>query len=203
MASELVVICYPTIDASEQVLKLARQLEAAHLLRLEDCVTVSRDDDGRLSIHHSFHHRLRNAALGVVVGTLVGKWFGVPLLGAGLGAAGGAIANRVPDTAIDARFVHELTQRLGPNSSALFGLVRRSSADRVLSAADKVVPEIGRFGGTVIHTTLSAEADERLQAALDEAHLKAEALRSTTRKPRLSHKRRVVKPTRSSAASTE
>lgn len=203
MASELFVVCYPTEDAAEQVLKESRRLEAAHLLRLEDSVTVSRAGDGRVSIHRGSHRRLKDTALGLLVGAVLGKWFGVPLLGAGLGAAGGALANRLPDTAIDEGFVRELTQRLAPNSSAMFGLIPRHSAERVLSAPDKVVPELGRFGGTVLHTTLSAEAEERLQAAIDEAHLKEQALRSATLTPPQAQKKRVGNPTRSSVASTE
>jgi uncharacterized membrane protein len=203
MASELFVVCYPTADVADQVLQEFRHLEAAHLLRLEDFVIVSRADDGRLSIQRGVHRKLKDTALGLLVGAVLGKWFGVPLLGASLGAAGGAIANRLPDTAIDERFVRELTQRLAPNTSAMFGLIPRYSADRVLSAPDKVVPELGRFGGTVLHTSLSAEAEESLQAAFDEAHLKEEALTSATRTPRHAPKRRIVKATRSRLASTD
>jgi uncharacterized membrane protein len=203
MASELFVVCYPTADVAEQVLQECRRLEAAHLLRLEDFVIVSRADDGRLSIHRAVHQKLKDTMLGLLLGAVLGKWFGAPLLGAGLGAAGGAIAKRLPDTAIDEGFVRELTQRLAPNSSAIFGLIPRFSADRVLSAPDKVVPELGRFGGTVLHTTLSTEAEQRLQAAIDEAHLKDQALRSATLAPRQARKRRVGNPTRSSLASTE
>ncbi len=203
MASELFVLCYPAADVAEQVLQESRRLEAAHLLRLEDWVIVSRADDGRLSIHRSVHRKLTDTALGLLLGAVLGKWFGAPLLGAGLGAAGGAIAKRLPDTAIDERFVRELTQRLAPNSSAMFGLIPRFSADRVLSAPDKVVPDLGRFGGTVLHTTLSAEAEEGLQAAIDKAHLKEEALRSATVTPRQAPKRRLVNPTRTRPASTD
>jgi uncharacterized membrane protein len=194
MPSELFVVCYPTADGAEQVLKEYRRLEAAHLLRLEDCVIVSRADDGRLSIRRTVHHRLKDAALGVLLGAVLGKCFGAPLLGASLGAAGGAVANRLPEAAIDDRFVRELSQRLGPNSSAMFGLLQRFSADRVLCAPDKVVPELGRFGGTLLHTTLSAEAEEALQAAIDEAHLKEKAQRSATLTPRRAHTKRVVNP---------
>ena len=118
MTTELFVICYPTADAAEQVLQVSRRLEAAHLLRLEDCVIVSRADDGKPAIHDGSDRRPKNPGLGVFWGAVLGKWFGAPLLGAGLGAAGGAIAKRLPDTAIDERFVRELTQRLAPNSSA-------------------------------------------------------------------------------------
>src|ERR1700704_4823812 len=142
MTTELFVICYPTGDAAEQVLQVSRRLEAAHLLRLEDCVIVSRADDGKPAIHYGSHRRPKNPALGVFWGAVLGKWFGVPLLGASFGAAGGAIAHRLPDEAIDQGFVREVTRLLGPNSSALFALVRRHSAARVLSAPNKVVPEL-------------------------------------------------------------
>jgi uncharacterized membrane protein len=199
MTAELFVICYPTPDAANQVLQVSRRLEAAHLLRLEDCVTVSRADDGKPAIHHCSDRSSEHPALGAFWGAVLGKWFGAALLGAGFGAADTAIAHRLPDEAIDQRFVRDVIRLLGPNSSALFALVRRHSAARVLSAPDKVVPEVGRFGGTVLHTTLSNEVDKRLQAALDEAHHRAEALRSATLMPRHANRKRVVNPTRASA----
>jgi uncharacterized membrane protein len=186
------VICWPTAGAAERVLKEFRRLEAAGFFRLEDSVIVSRADDGTLSVHHSAPHKLKDTALGVLLGAVLGKCFGAPLLGATLGAAGGAMANRLPENAIDNRFIAELSERLGPNSSAIFGLVRRFSADRVLGAPDKVVPDLGRFGGTLLHTSLSAEAEERLQTAIDEAHRKDKTLRSATLKARHPPKRRVV-----------
>jgi uncharacterized membrane protein len=201
MTTELFVICYPTADAAEQVLQVSRRLEAAHLLRLEDCVIVSRADDGKPAIHYGSHRgpknprRPKNPALGVFWGAVLGKWFGVPLLGASFGAAGGAIANRLPDEAIDQGFVREVTRLLGPNSSALFALVRRHSAARVLSAPNKVVPELGRFGGTVLHTSVSDDVDKRLQAALDEAYHRAEGLSSATLMPGHARRKRVVNPT--------
>lgn len=203
MARELFVTCFPHADTAEQVLATARRLEAAHLLRVEDCVTVRRADDGTLAMQRTGHRKLRDTALGAVLGAVLGKALGVPLLGAGVGLVGGALTDRLPDTGIDAGFVHDLAQRLGPNSSAIFVLVRRARVDRVLSAPDKVLPEIGRFGGTVLHTTLTAEDDERLQAVLDETYRKAVALETTRLTPRHAPRRRIVKGTRSSPASRE
>src|SRR4030081_1755612 len=68
MASELFVVCYPTVDVAEQVLQECRRLEAAHLLRLEDFVIVSRADDGRLSIHRAVHQKLKDTMLGLLLG---------------------------------------------------------------------------------------------------------------------------------------
>jgi uncharacterized membrane protein len=46
-----------------------------------------------------------------------------------------------------------------PNTSAIFVLVRRSTPD-------KVVPELARFGGTIMQTSLPKETEEKLQEAL-------------------------------------
>ena len=46
-----------------------------------------------------------------------------------------------------------------PNSSAIFTLVRRATTDKVL-------PEVSKYGGTVLHTSLSGEDEAKLEAAL-------------------------------------
>jgi uncharacterized membrane protein len=185
-------VCYPTVDAADEVMKSARHLQAAHLLHLQDSVTVRRSDDGRLSFHHSNRRRGVDTAVGAVVGAVLGKLFDAPIVGVGLGAVAGAMADKQSENMIDEGFVRELAQRLGPNSSATFTLVRRERPDRVLSAPDKVVPELGRFGGTVLHTTLGAEDEERLQAAIDAAYQQALALKARTPGGRVP-RRRVVR----------
>lgn len=188
------VICYPTVDAADQVLKEARHLQAAHLIHLEDAVTISRTENGRLSIRHGRHRRVGDTALGAIVGALLGKVFGTPFVGSMLGATVGSLAEKLPDTIIDDSFVHELGERLGPNSSASFALIRRARPNRVLSAPEKVIPQIGRFGGTVLHTTLTDEEDERLQTAIDEEYRKALALSAAAADPDLRKKRGVKTP---------
>jgi uncharacterized membrane protein len=51
---------------------------------------------------------------------------------------------------------------MGPNSSAVFVLLRNATPD-------KVIPELGKFGGTILQTNLSDDADDKLQEALDAA----------------------------------
>jgi len=187
MSSALFVVCYPTADAADEVLKVVRHLHAAHLLRLEDSVIVRRTGDGQLSINVSHRRRAKNVALGAVVGALLGKLLGAPLLGGGVGAATGGLSAGVTENIIDEGFAQELAQYLGPESSALFVLVQRESPDQVLIAPEKVVPELGRFGGTVLHTTLTSEQDDRLQADLDEAHHRAEYLQSLTTPSSIGH----------------
>jgi uncharacterized membrane protein len=71
-----------------------------------------------------------------------------------------------------------------PGSSALFVVVRRVTTD-------KVVPELAKFGGTVLQTSLSLETETKLQQALNQgmgeqvaqAYADAEAQLPTTAPP--------------------
>jgi uncharacterized membrane protein len=83
-----------------------------------------------------------------------------PLLGAAIGAAAGAVSGALSDVGISDNFMKELSQQLKPGTSALFILVRKATPDKVL-------PEIKKYGGRVLHTSLNSEDEAKLQAALD------------------------------------
>jgi uncharacterized membrane protein len=187
MTSELIVITYPTPEHAEQVVQTLRRLESEHLPELEDLEYCVRDPDGTIALYESINRPLAGAALGAFWGTFLGKCFGMPLLGAGIGAAGGALVGRLrgSDEGIDEGFVRQLCATLSPGSSAVFALVAKSTPD-------KVQPELGKFGGTVLHTSLSNQDEERLQAALDEAHLTASVARSATLSRDRRRQRRIV-----------
>ncbi len=97
-------------------------------------------------------------------GTLVGLLFFGPFFGVGTlaGAAAGAVSGALSDVGINNDFMRKLSEDFKPGTSALFVLVRKSTPD-------KVVQEIKKYGGTVLHTSLSHEDEAKLQAALDEA----------------------------------
>ncbi len=74
----------------------------------------------------------------------------MPLGGFIVGAIAGEIGGKLSDFGINA------------GSSAIFMPVRKVTMD-------KVEPELGKFGGKILRTSLSKEAEAKLQAALDEA----------------------------------
>jgi uncharacterized membrane protein len=82
-----------------------------------------------------------------------------PIAGAAIGAGTGAVAGHLSDYGIDDNFMKQLGATLTPNCSAIFVLVRRATGDKVL-------PEVSKYGGTVLQTSLSHDAEARLQAAL-------------------------------------
>jgi uncharacterized membrane protein len=188
MPSQLIVVTYPTPAAAERVIETVRRLESEHLLEIDEAVYVTRDCAGTVSVTERMNRPLKTVALGAFWGALLGKVFGVPLLGAGIGAVGGALtrARHEADT-IDPEFVRACAASLPPGSAAIFSLVRRSTPD-------KVIAELGKYGGTVLHTSLSEAQEVRLQEAIDTAHGKAKLLHGSRRAPRSVRTRRVVRP---------
>jgi uncharacterized membrane protein len=157
--SELVVIAYPAEETAGEVLETLRRLQMEHQITLDDAVVVVRDEVGEVRVRQSFNPAVAGAAGGALWGGLIGLLFLAPLLGALLGAGAGAIGGALSDVGIDDRFVRDLSDKVGAGRSAIFLLVREANADKVL-------PEISRFGGEIVRTSLSNEADERLRDAL-------------------------------------
>ncbi len=86
-------------------------------------------------------------------------WLGFSAVTAGVGAAAGAIGGHFSDYGIDDQFIKDLSASMQPGSSALFVLVRKSTPD-------KVIPEISKYGGTILRTSLPKETEEQLRQAL-------------------------------------
>ena len=76
------------------------------------------------------------------------------LAGSGFGALSGSLA----DYGINDEFIKAIGQSISDGTSALFVLVKRSTAD-------KVIPEIEPFKPRVLKTSLSNEKEEKLKAA--------------------------------------
>ena len=76
-----------------------------------------------------------------------------------LGAVTGALMGKFRDVGIDDRFIRDVQAKVQPGQSALFLLVREVTLDRVLAALQPYHPE-------VLQTSLSAEQEAQLRAAL-------------------------------------
>lgn len=158
--STLVVITYPDEHRAAEVLATLQRMSAEYLIDLDDAVYVTKGQDGKLKLHQTTSLAGAGAAWGGLWGMLIGLLFFVPIAGLALGAAAGAIAGKLSDYGIDDKFAKQLSASMPPGSSAIFVLVRRSTPD-------KVVPEIARFGGTVLRTSLPRETEAKLQEALN------------------------------------
>ncbi len=155
----LVAIAYPDKDRALEVRRVLGGLQKQYLVDLVDAVVVTRDDKGEVHLDQSVPLIGRSAVTGALWGMLIGLLFFSPIIGAALGAGWGAIAGKLSDYGIDDNFMRELAEKFQPNTSALFVLARGGVPDRVL-------PEIAKYGGTVIQTSLPPETEEQLRSAL-------------------------------------
>jgi uncharacterized membrane protein len=157
--ANLVAIAYPDEATAKEVLNTLARLQTEHSIELEDAVIVTRNQDGKVKLHQTTKTAAMGAAGGALWGGLIGLIFLAPLLGMAVGAAAGGAAGALTDVGVDDRFLKELGAKLEPGMAALIVLIHRSTPDKVL-------PEVKRFGGEVIQSSLSDEAEAQLRAAL-------------------------------------
>jgi uncharacterized membrane protein len=184
MASRIVVLSFEGVGTAHGVLDNLRDMERRGLLKLDDAVIASRaprigggGDSSEnvvwleaaatasagptmaqvepVNIEQTDSRRGRTAAAGAGVGLLAGWLLGGPVGGAAVGAVIGAMRDR----GLNDRFVKSVSDRLRPDSSAVFLLVREADAPRVLE-------ELRPFGARVEHTDLPPEQEEQLRRAL-------------------------------------
>ncbi len=162
--ANFVAIEYDDIYKAQEVRLTLLKLQQEYLIDMEDAVVAVKGEDGKVKLHQAVNMTAAGATSGGFWGTLVGLLFFGPFFGIGTlaGAATGAVSGALSDIGIDDNFMKKLSEGFKPGSSALFVLVRKSTPD-------KVVEEIKKYGGTVLHTSLSHEDEAKLQAALDEA----------------------------------
>jgi uncharacterized membrane protein len=158
--SDLVAVAYEDVPTAQQVARNLGEAVKSHAIELEDLVIVERKEDGKVKLHQPSMTGL-GAASGALWGGLIGLIFFMPLLGMAFGAAGGALGGSMADHGVDDDFMKKLGTELAPGKAALVLLVSKVSVDKVL-------PEI-KIPGTIIQTSLSSDAEQHLQEALDAA----------------------------------
>jgi uncharacterized membrane protein len=157
--ANLVAIAYDDVGQAQQVMGTVDELVQEHSLTLDDAVIVERRPSGKIKLHQPSLAG-RGAASGALWGGLIGLIFLMPLFGMAIGAASGAAAGALSDYGIDDNFMKELGDKLPEGSAAVLVLVREATRD-------KVVPEISKYGGHLIQSSLSNEQETALQEALD------------------------------------
>ena len=164
--SDLIVVGYNDVFKAEEVRLKLLKMQKEYLVDLEDAVVAVKKDDGKVKLNQMYHLAASGAIGGGFWGMLIGLMFLNPLLGAVVGAGAGATAGALSDVGIDDDFMKKLAEHLQPNTSVLFVLIRKMTADKVLA-------ELAGSGGKVLQTSLSHEDESKLQVALDAAKASA------------------------------
>ena len=159
--SNLVAIAYPDRDTAEQVRRTLFEMQKEHIIELDDLVVLTRSEDGKVKLHQSVSTAGAGAAGGAIWGGLIGLLFLAPVLGMAVGAAAGGAGGALTDVGVDDKFMKDLGTSLEEGGAAVVVLVRKSTPDKVL-------PRIAEYGGHVLQTSLTHEAEDDLRAALGE-----------------------------------
>src|SRR5215467_15775948 len=130
MATLVAVVFNDESTAFEMRGALVR-MQKQYLLDMEDAVVVTRDPDGKTKLHQATSLTTAGAVSGGFWGMLIGLLFLNPLLGAAIGAGAGAIAGKFRDIGVDDSMMKQVGESLKPNTSALFVLLRKVTADKV------------------------------------------------------------------------
>jgi uncharacterized membrane protein len=137
----------------------ARRLASELIIEPEAIAAIVRDADGSYQVHTTHHRVGAGASYGMFWGLLFGVLFFVPVFGMAVGAGLGALMGKVARSGIDSEFQTHVRDLLQPGTSAVFLVV-----DKVPPA--KAAGALAPFGGTVLQSSLSKDAEAEVQAAL-------------------------------------
>jgi len=157
--NQLLVVAFDHFDDARRAMSSLRGLEREGRISFEDTALVERDPDGTAHVKNEVSGTTEAAtAIGALVGGLVGFVF--PLAGIVLGAAAGAAIGTSLQRGVSGDFVKEVSTTLTPGRSALFLVVKGQDADAVTAA-------LRPFGGDVLQSNLTTDAEDALRQALD------------------------------------
>ena len=141
--------------AAEEVAQLSKDL----IIEPDAVAVIVRDKEGKYKVTTSHHPVGAGTTWGMFWGLLFGVLFFVPVFGMAVGAGLGALLGKVEKTGIDREFQDQVRDMVKPGTSALFIVVEKVTPD-------KAIEGLSRFGGTVLKSSLSKDAEHELQDAL-------------------------------------
>ena len=157
--SDLIAIGYPDETTAELAADEARRLSKDLIIEPDAIAVIVRDKEGKFHVHTSHHPVGAGATWGMFWGFFFGLLFFVPVLGMAMGAGMGALFGKLEKSGINKEFQEQVRDYVKPGTSALFMIIEKATPDRAVAALSK-------YGGTVLKSSLSEEAQAKLQEAL-------------------------------------
>jgi len=164
--SDLIVLSFDNEASAFQMRDKLLDMQKQQIITLADAAIVIRDKNGKPKVKQ-LHSLVGAGALGGAFwGMLIGLLFFAPWLGMAAGALGGALSGKFADVGVDDNFIKEVGAAIEPGHAALFLLVLKVTADKVL-------PELSSFNAKVLQTSLSNEAEAKLREAFGAEDIEA------------------------------
>ena len=157
--AHLIAIGYPDEATAVQAQQEAERLAHDLLIQPDAIAAIARGRDGKFKVNSTAHPVTGGTMYGMFWGLLFGLLFFVPFFGLAVGAGMGALMGKIEKSGVDKEFQRQVQELLQPGTSALFLVVENVTPDAAVDA-------LSRFGGTVLATSLSKEAEAELQAEL-------------------------------------
>ena len=173
---DLICVAFKDKDTAERALNELREMEREYLIDLKDACVAVREPNGKVRLQQAVDlvsmGAARSGLSGMLWGSLVGLLLLNPLagmvVGGAVGAGAGALAGSITDYGIPDDYIRKIAETIEPGMSALFVLVRKVNPDKVL-------PELAKYQGTLLRTSLTTEQENRLRKALHGAGTQATA----------------------------
>jgi len=157
--ADLIAIGYPDETTALEAEEEAERLAADLIIQADAIAAIVRNKNGKYKVTTNHHAVAGGTVWGMWWGLLFGLLFFVPIFGMAVGAGFGALFGKLEKSGINKAFQEQVRAMLKPGTSALFLVVEKVTPDKAIEALKK-------FGGTVLKTSLSEEAEAELQAEL-------------------------------------
>ena len=157
--ADLVAIGYPDETTALKAEHEAQRLADELIIQPDAIAVIVHTKDGRFKVTTSHHMVGGGATYGMLWGLLFGMLFVVPVFGMAVGAGLGALMAKLEKSGIDKEFQNQVRDLLQPGTSALFLVVENDTPDKAIEA-------LGKYGGTVLTSSLTHEAERQLQEEL-------------------------------------
>ena len=157
--ADLIAIGYPDEGTAALAQREAERLASELIIQPDAIASIVCDEEGKFHVTTNHHPVAGGASWGMFWGLLFGILFFVPVFGMAVGAGLGALMGKIEKSGVDRQFQEQVRAMLKPGTSALFLVVEKVTPDKAVAAMSK-------FGGTVLKSSLSKDAERELQEAL-------------------------------------
>src|SRR5436305_1409962 len=151
--SDLIAIGYPDETTADDAAAEARRLAQDLIIQPDAIAVIVRDKEGKYHTHTSHHMVGGGATWGMFWGLLFGMLFFVPVLGMAVGAGLGALMGKVTKSGVSREFQEQVRDMVQPGTSCLFLILEKATPDKAVAA-------LGQYGGPVLKSSLSEDAED-------------------------------------------
>lgn len=160
--SDLIVIGYDDHDTARRSYEKVLELQKDHIVNLTGLAVVTVDSDGQTHVDTPTRTTSGSAASGALWGTILGLLFLVPIAGAVIGGALGALFGKLSQSGIDKSFRDRVQSLLSPGKAAVVIMSWQRTEDKFTDA-------LKPFGGRILKTSLSTAQEKELADDLEAA----------------------------------